>query len=69
MSDATTRTIGVWVDPLMEYKAGCKKILPLTIRQTVRHVARNVVSKVNEAYRIDPPLNLNDIVTNYYPQG
>jgi hypothetical protein len=64
-----TRTIGVWVDPLMEWKAGCKKTVPVTVQQTVRHVARNVVGKVNDAYRIDPPLNLDDMVTNYYPEG
>jgi hypothetical protein len=53
----------------MEWKAGSKKTVPVTVQQTVRHMARNVVGKVNDAYRIDPPLNLDDMVTNYYPEG
>ncbi|KIL55428.1 hypothetical protein M378DRAFT_17949, partial [Amanita muscaria Koide BX008] len=69
MGDPTTRTIGVWVDPLMEWKAGCKKTASFTVQQTVRYVAQSVVSKVNNAYCMDPPLNVDDMVTNYYPEA
>ena len=53
----------------MEWKASCKKTLPITVERTVRHMAENVVGKANQAYSIDPPLNVNDMVTNYYPEG
>lgn len=67
--EESTRTLGVWVDPSMELNSGYKKSKSATVQQTVRSVARLVVSKVNKAYSIDPPLNVDDMVTNYYPQS
>jgi hypothetical protein len=64
-----TRTIGVWVDPLTEVKGVVTKTTMATVKGTVRFVAEQVIGNVNQAYRIDPPLVLNDMVTNYYPEG
>lgn len=70
MSDLTTSVIGVWVDPIMEYKGGCKKTAQTTVQKAVEHVARSVVKKVNKAYRIvNQPFDPDDMVTNYYPEG
>lgn len=43
-------TIGVFGDPHMEWKAGFKKTLSITVQRAMRHMAESVVSKVNKAY-------------------
>jgi hypothetical protein len=62
----SAKTVGVWIDPVMEYVATCKNPSKVTVGQTVRHVSQNVVNKVKDAYCIDLP---NDMSTSYYPEG
>ena len=52
------------IDPLTKVSGAMKKEEQATVALTVRVLAKHVVNKVNLVYSLDPPLKVEDMVSD-----
>jgi hypothetical protein len=61
-TEPTTRVLGFFIDPVLQFTDGYKKSNPITLSQTVRLLADRVLKKVNTEYTFVPKLKRSDMI-------